>query len=219
MILGRITLPTAWRLAQIEIQYTNKDVSDLPLEIISNIKETFDCCIDLNDVALIKGNEKLWNAIKNFKNKGIRARFVTAVNEGNISHCRQLMKCGEVFHNDKAKGNCQIVDGIDYLCYIIENESEIAQKQKKEQQLFYTNTKSFVDIQQYLFDNLCTKAITAREKIKEVEKELQLISQIQLMNLQKYEKLSTINYCQEQMNYFYSSPLLTPFIRRSIVVC
>jgi hypothetical protein len=163
-------LPTAWRLAQIEIQYTNKDVSDLPLEIISNIKETFDCCIDLNDLALIKGNEKLWNAIKNFKNKRIRARFVTAVNEGNISHCRQLMKCGEVFHNDKAKGNCQIVDGIDYLCYIIENESEIAQKQKKEQQLFYTNTKSFVDIQQYLFDNLCTKAITAREKIKEVEK-------------------------------------------------
>ena len=27
-----------------------------------------------------------------------------------------------------------------------------------------------VDIQQYLFDNLCNKAITAREKIKEIEK-------------------------------------------------
>jgi two-component system, OmpR family, sensor histidine kinase VicK len=163
-------LPTEWHSAQIEVQHASEDIAKLPLEIISNIKETFDCCIDLNDAALITENEKLWNAIKTLKNKGIRVRFVTGVNEGNISPCRQLMKCGEVFHNDKVKGNFQIADGINYLCYIIENESEIAHRQKQEQQLFHTNTKSFVDTQQYLFDNLCNKAITAREKIKEIEK-------------------------------------------------
>jgi hypothetical protein len=36
--------------------------------------------------------------------------------------------------------------------------------------MFHTNTKSFVDIQQYLFNNLCDKAIPAREKIKEIER-------------------------------------------------
>src|SRR5712691_1839916 len=166
-----VTLSTHWRPAQIEIQHASEDIAKLPLEIILNIKETFDCCIDLNEVALVTENEKLWNAIKCLKNIGIRVRFVTDVNEGNISSCRQLMKCGEVFHNDKVKGNFQIADGINYLCYITENEGEIAQKQKQEQQqLFHTNTKSFVDIQQYLFDNLCNNAIPAKEKIKEIER-------------------------------------------------
>jgi hypothetical protein len=115
-------LSTHWRPAQIEIQHASEDIAKLPLEIISNIKETFDCCIDLDEVALITENEKLWNTIKGLKDKGIRVRFVTALNEGNISFCRQMMKCGEVFHNDKIKGNFQIADGINYLCYIIENK-------------------------------------------------------------------------------------------------
>jgi two-component system, OmpR family, sensor histidine kinase VicK len=161
-------LPTEWRPAQIQIQYANEDIAKLPLEIISNIKESFDCCIDQNEVAILIETEKLWNAIKLLKNRGIRVRFVTGVNEGNISSCRQLMKCGEVFHNDKVKGNFQIADGINYLCYITENEGGTAGRQQ--QQLFHTNTKSFVDIQQYLFDNLCNKAITARDKIKEIER-------------------------------------------------
>jgi hypothetical protein len=163
-------LPSKWHSAQIEVRHASEDIAKVPLEIISNVKETFDCCIDLDDVVLITENEKLWDAIKTLKNKGIRVRFITGVNEGNISPCRQLMKCGEVFHNDKVKGNFQIADGINYLCYIIENESEIARKQKQEQQLFHTKTKSFVDIQQCLFDNLCDNAIPAREKIKEIER-------------------------------------------------
>ena len=165
-----LTLSTHWRPAQIEIQHASEDIAKLPLEIISNIKESFDCCVDLNEVALITENEKLWNAIKGLKNKGIRVRFVTGINEGNISSCRQLMKCGEVFHNDKVKGNFQIADGINYLCYIMENESKDSRKQQQEQQLFHTETKSFVDIQQYLFDNLCNNATPAKEKIKEIER-------------------------------------------------
>jgi two-component system sensor histidine kinase VicK len=163
-------LSTHWLPAQIEIQHAGEDIAKLPLEIISNIKESFDCCIDLNEVALITENEKLWNAIKGLKNKGIRVRFVTGINEGNISSCRQLMKCGEVFHNDKVKGNFEIADGISYLCYIMENEGKDSRKQKQEQQLFHTETKSFVDIQQYLFDNLCNNATPAKEKIKEIER-------------------------------------------------
>ena len=80
------------------------------------------------------------------------------------------MKCGEVFHNDKVKGNFQIADGINYLCYIMENEGKDSRKQQQEQQLFHTETKSFVDIQQYLFDNLCNNATPAKEKIKEIER-------------------------------------------------
>ena len=163
-------MPTHWRPAQIEIQYDNEEIAKLPLKIISNIRETFDCCIEQNEMSVLIENEKLWNVIKGLKNEGIRVRFITCVNEGNISSCRQLMKCGEVFHNDKIRGNFQIADGSNYLCYITKNDGETSRKQEGEQQLFHTNNKSFVDIQQYLFDNLCDKAITAREKIKEIEK-------------------------------------------------
>jgi len=167
-----LTLPTHWRPAQIEVQYANEEIAKLPLKIISNIKKTFNCCIDQNEVTLLTQNEKLCNAIKRLKNKGIRVRFVTGINEEHIPSCRQLMKWGEVFHDDKVIGNFQIADGVDYLCYITKNKGEILRKQaqEQEQKLFHTNTKSFVDIQQYLFDNLCNKAITAREKIKEIEK-------------------------------------------------
>jgi hypothetical protein len=142
-----------------------KDIAKIPFE---HIKNTFDCCIDQDEVILIRENQRLWNAIKDLKNKGIRVRFVTTINEGNIASCKQLMKVGEVFHNDGVKGSFQIVDGTDYLCYITENEA--SRDKEQGHQLFHTNTKSFVDIQQYLFDNLCNKAIPAREKIKEIER-------------------------------------------------
>jgi hypothetical protein len=155
-------------LAQIEIRYANEDLGKIPFEIISHVKNTFDSCIDQDEAILIRENERLWNAIKNLKNKGIRVRFVTTVNQENIVSCKQLMKIGEVFHNDGVKGSFQIVDGSNYLCYITENEGKPLNKQKH--QLFHSDTKSFVDIQQYLFDNLCNKAISAREKIKEIER-------------------------------------------------
>jgi hypothetical protein len=66
-------------------------------------------------------------------------------------------------------GTFQIADGIDYLCYITENGDQIAPGgEQQEQQLFHTNTKPFVDMQQSLFDNLCINAIPATEKIKEI---------------------------------------------------
>jgi two-component system sensor histidine kinase VicK len=165
-----LRLPTHWHPAQIEIRYTIEDIGEVPFEIISRIKNTFDCCIEQNELVLLTENGRIWNTIKDLKKRGIRVRFVTTVNEGNIASCKQLMKVGEVFHNDGVKGAFQIVDGANYLCYITENEDRVSGGQKQEHQLFHTNTKSFVDIQQSLFDNLCNKAISAKERIKEIER-------------------------------------------------
>jgi len=171
MIRNWLTSPTVWSSSQIEIQYDNTDVAKLLLKIISNIKESFDCCIDYEGRAIL--TEKLLDTLEALNNEGVMVRFVTAVNEGNISFCRKLMKYGEVFHNDSVKGNFQIVDRNDYLCYISENEGPVS-GQELRWQLFHTNTKSFVDIQQYLFDNLCNKATPAREKIKEIERGIRI---------------------------------------------
>jgi two-component system, OmpR family, sensor histidine kinase VicK len=162
-------MPITWRRAQVEIPLDSKNIAALPLEIISNIRERFDFCIDQNGVDLLTEDEKLWGAIRDLKNKGIKVRFVTALSDRNISFYRQLMKCGEVFHNDRVKGNFQLADGTDYLCYISENGDPTEGKQQQQQlQLFHANTKSFVDVQQYLFDNLCNNSTPAKERIKEI---------------------------------------------------
>src|SRR5215467_12254461 len=143
MMIRSLRLPTHWPPSQIETRYGNDDIEKIPFEIISHIKKTFDCCIDQDKVVLIRENEKLWNAIKKLKNKGVRARFVTSVNEGNIATCKQLMKIGEVFHNDGVKCSFQIVDGTNYLCYITKNEDRSNNKIQKHHQLFHSDTKSF----------------------------------------------------------------------------
>jgi hypothetical protein len=162
-------MPITWSRAQVEIPHDSKNIAGLPLDVISNIRERFDFCIDQNGVDLLTEDEKLWGAIKDLRNKGIKVRFVTALRDRNISFCRQLMKCGEVFHNDRVKGNFQIADGTNYLCYIAENGDPTEGKQQQQQlQLFHANTKSFVDVQQYLFDNLCNNSTPAKERIKEI---------------------------------------------------
>lgn len=163
-----MALPPEWSPSQIEIQYDKENIAKIPLDIISEAKETYDCCVDQDGMALLTSDEKIWNAIIVLKNKRIRMRIVTAINEGNISFCRRMMKLGaEVLHNDRATGNFQIADGNHYLCYITENrEGHINTRE----QLFHTKNRSFVNIQQCLFDNLCDKAIPAKEKIKEIER-------------------------------------------------
>jgi len=159
-----------WSPAQIEIPYVNEDIANVALQIISNSRESIDFCIDQDEVNLITENEKLWDTIKALKDKGTRLRFVTNVKKGTISSCKQMAKLGEVYHNEMAKGTFQVIDGKDYLCYLIADQVNLTASQKYGQSLFHTNNKPFVNIQQSLFDNLCINAITAKEKIKEIER-------------------------------------------------
>ena len=55
------------RPVQIEIEYANEDIAKLPLEIISNINERFDCCTD-KMVALLMEREPIIKSIVEFNN-------------------------------------------------------------------------------------------------------------------------------------------------------
>ena len=66
-------------------------------------------------------------------------------------------------HVDGAKGNFGISDHREYLGNILSSDDNL------DKQLIHVNNKSFVESQQYLFDTLWSKAISAKEKIKEIE--------------------------------------------------
>ncbi len=58
-----MTSPAIWSSSQIGIQYNNADVAKLPLELISSIRESFDCYVDDEGRTILTENEKLWIAI------------------------------------------------------------------------------------------------------------------------------------------------------------
>ncbi len=142
------------------------DISKVPLQLISDTEQRIDFCLDSAGLSILVRDESFWNSLTYLKTKGVKTRFVTEIFENNIYFCNIMMKHGEVFHNDSLKGTYIISDGIKYLCYLLDDNG----KGQIVTQLFYSNSKSFVQAQQYLFDNLCNKAIPAREKIREIRK-------------------------------------------------
>ncbi len=58
------------------------------------------------------------------------------------------------------------------MFYVVNSEEEKQKQDQKQiiEQILYNEVKPFVDAQQYLFDNLCSNAIHAKEKIRNIER-------------------------------------------------
>jgi len=148
---------------KLEIGHGVENSEELLLQIISKIKEKLDCCYDKNGPAAQIGSESLWNAIAQLKYKGTKLRLITEITKENIAYCKTMMRYFDVRHMDGVKGNFGISDGGEYLGNMLAFDG------KPVMQLIHIDNKSFVELQQYLFDTLWSKAIQAREKIKEIE--------------------------------------------------
>lgn len=147
------------------------------LEVISGAQERIDCCLDQRGSSFLVSDESTWKVIIGLLNKGKRLRFITKITQENISYCNMLMKyTTEVFHDDGIKGNFLIVDGTKYGFYIVESQEPGVREGKEEgqsqnaaiTQVIYNENKPFVDSQQFLFDNVCTNATHAKEKIRQI---------------------------------------------------
>jgi hypothetical protein len=85
---------------------------------------------------------------------------------------------GNVFHKSGVKGNFAILDGNKFLCFLpkddnannMDNASKKWHLEDTANRFFFIKTQSFVNIQQYLFDNLCSNSIPAEEKIREIKR-------------------------------------------------
>jgi hypothetical protein len=155
-----------------QIRYQSKDLRKQFLEVVSATQETIDFCVNDRGLSFLLSDEQLWKIITGLINRDIRSRFITNVTNESISHCNVLMKySSELFHEDRVKGNFLIVDRRKYIFFIVEIGNEVGGGQRQKQiiqQVLYNEVKPFVDTQQYLFENLCSNAIPARDKIREI---------------------------------------------------
>ena len=108
--------------------------------------------------------DSIRNSFIDAKNRGVNLRYLTEITSENISYCKELLSVvNEIRHLDGIKGNFMI-NQTEYLApVILFEEGNVAS------QIIYSNQKEVVDQHRYMFDTLWNKAISAQQRIKEIE--------------------------------------------------
>jgi hypothetical protein len=135
--------------------------------LLSGASEKIDCYLDHASRLEPSSTKALMEFLAGPKNrKELRLRIVTNITKDSLTVLKQLMKYSEVYHMDGLFGSFYIIDNTAYLY----EAEEIDQNKEQSHRLLYSTYPQFVKMQQHLFDNLLSKAIPAKQKIKEVEK-------------------------------------------------
>ena len=110
------------------------------------------------------GLEPIKKAFLDAKNRGVHLRYLTEITKDNLPYCKELMEIvHELRHLDGIKGNFMVSES-EYIAPLILFEHE-----KIAPQAVYSNIKEVVEHEHYIFDNFWNKAISAQERIKEIE--------------------------------------------------
>jgi signal transduction histidine kinase len=138
------------------------------LQFASKTKTRIDACIDNTRPALAIENEQLRKSFMDAKNAGIRSRCITEVTAENIPYCKELLQMvNELRHLNGIKGNFYLSES-EYL-----SPATFHEKGKPASQIIYSNVKEIVEHQRYIFETLWNKSIPAKDKIIEIENEIE----------------------------------------------
>jgi signal transduction histidine kinase len=131
------------------------------------------------------------NAFVDAKNRGVRLRYLTEITTENISYCKELLSIvSELRHLDGIKGNFMINES-EYLAPMV-----LFQKGKVAAQIIHSNVKELVEQHEYMFDTLWSKAISAEQRIVQIEEG---VEPVETKVLEDKEKIfSHIKYVLEK---------------------
>jgi two-component system, OmpR family, sensor histidine kinase VicK len=150
---------------QTKVLYGSKNVIDMALQFVSNAKNRIDACVDHTRPSLIVEIKELKKAFRNARERDVKLRYITEITAENVSFCKELITTvvDELRHLDGIKSNF----------YASETEfiapAALHEKGKPSSQIVHSNMKEVVEEQQYIFDTLWYKSISANDKIKEIE--------------------------------------------------
>jgi two-component system, OmpR family, sensor histidine kinase VicK len=146
------------------VLYGSDKVIDTALQFTSNARSTIDACIDHTRPSIIVEIRELKKTFHDAKNRGVKLRYITEITAENTPFCKSLMALvDELRHLDGIKGNF-FVSETEYIA-----PAALHEKGKPSSQIVYSNMKQIVEEQQYVFDTLWNKSLSADDKIKEIE--------------------------------------------------
>jgi two-component system, OmpR family, sensor histidine kinase VicK len=123
---------------------------------------TVSACADSLGPSVAMGVEPIKECYEDLKRRKAKVRWITEITRDNLSYCRELMRYAEVRHLDGIRGNFGVSD----TAYIATANVNKAQPIPE---LIYSNARSVVEQNKYVFDTLWSKAVVAEDRIREVE--------------------------------------------------
>jgi hypothetical protein len=146
-----------------EVIYGTENVVNRTLHLMSITKKTLDLCGESAGVSIILANEPLVKEYMEAKERGVRVRHITEITKENIRDCKKLMSLMEIRHLDGLRGYLVIEDGEIFISQAYEDEEKLVPH------MVISSASVLVEQQQYFFELLWSKAIPAKQRIKEVE--------------------------------------------------
>src|SRR5215472_12897726 len=147
-----------------EVFYGTEKVISEELLFFSKSRQHIDTCMDATRPSFAIGIESIKRSFVNARNRGVKLRYLTEVTDANISYCKELLSIvDEVRHLDGIKGNFMISE-IEYLA-----PANTHQEAKLAAIIIYSSVREIVEHQQYVFETLWNKSISAEKRIRELE--------------------------------------------------
>jgi hypothetical protein len=148
-----------------EVLHGEQNVVNTVLQFISKAKSRIDACVDYTRPSLAVEIEELRKAFLDAKRRGVKLRYVTEITEFNVGYCKELIKMvDELRHLEGIRGNFYINE-TEYIA-----PATLHQKGKPASQITYSNVKEIVQHHKhYVFDTLWSRAMPAKQRIKEIE--------------------------------------------------
>ena len=212
--MGRCSFRNYTQNEKIKIFHGIENVINTELQFFSNANNRIDTCMNYTRPQLAISLDPIRHAFVDAKNRGVRLRYLTEITTENISFCKELLSIvSELKHLDGIKGNFMISES-EYLAPAV-----LFEKGKVAAQIMYSNVKELVEEHEYMFDALWSKAISAEQRIKEIEEGIapiktriledqdEIITEIKRLNnsANKLSICSALGGMQMSYNYFFDT--------------
>jgi two-component system, OmpR family, sensor histidine kinase VicK len=146
-----------------EILYGAENAVGRGVQFMRNVKKNMDIFFDHRAPSIVVDIEEYRNGYINIRRRGAKIRAFTEITKENIHYCKELMKLvDELRHLDGVKGGMAVSES-EYMATTVLEES------KPLTEVIYSNVKEVVEQGQYIYDTLWRSAISAEQKIKEIE--------------------------------------------------
>jgi signal transduction histidine kinase len=152
-----------------DVVYGIDNVISTKLQFFSNSKKRIDSCMNYALPRLAIALDPIRIAFNNAKNRGVKLRCLTEITSENISYCKELLSiASELRHLEGIKANFMLSES-EYLSPIVSFE-----KGKMAARIIHSNVKELVEQHEYMFDTLWNKAISAEQRIREIEDKVEV---------------------------------------------
>lgn len=149
----------------------DQNIDDIALDYLSNASKKIDCYLNpLPKFGSADDIRNLMEFIGASGRKKLQIRIITKVTKDNVVDVEQLLKYCEVYHIEGIEGNFYIIDDTGYLYYSNSGQPGF---DKEQNQNLISNYRKFIEMQQYIFDDLLSRSVPAKDKAREIERGVQ----------------------------------------------